>query len=180
MSKKTITIFGSSIPKEGDDEFETAYQLGKLLAKNNYNVCTGGYKGIMQAVSKGSREEGGEAIGVTVRLWNATPNNYLTKEIKCNSLFERISKMIETGDAFIVLQGGTGTLLELAVVWEYMNKRLMERKPVLCHSKMWKDIVYIMDEQIEKEKRVTGLIKYFINVDGIVEYLSDHFKYKYD
>jgi hypothetical protein len=45
---------------------------------------------------------------------------------------------------------------------------------------MWKDIVYIMDEQIEKEKRVTGLIKYFINVDGIVEYLSDHFKYKYD
>jgi uncharacterized protein (TIGR00725 family) len=176
MSKKTITIFGSSIPKEGDDEFETAYQLGKLLAKNNYNVCTGGYRGIMQAVSKGALEEGGEAIGITVDLWGVTPNKYLTKEIKCNSLFERISKLVETGDAFIILQGGTGTLLELAVVWEFMNKRLLERKPVLCHSKMWQDIVYIMDKQIEKEDRVTGLINYCANVGDMVEYLSNHFR----
>jgi predicted Rossmann-fold nucleotide-binding protein len=98
------------------------------------------------------------------------------KEIKCNSLFERILKLVETGDAFIILQGGTGTLLELATVWEFMNKRLLERKPVLCHSKMWKEIVYIMDKQIEKEERVTGLIKYFANVEGMVEYLSNHFR----
>ena len=176
MSKKTITIFGSSIPKEGDDEFETAYQLGKLLAKNNFDVCTGGYGGIMYAVSKGVSEEGGKVIGITVGLWGATPNKYLTKEIKCNSLFERILKLVETGDAFIILQGGTGTLLELATVWEFMNKRLLERKPVLCHSKMWKEIVYIMDKQIEKEERVTGLIRYFANVEGMVEYLSNHFR----
>ena len=179
MSKKTITIFGSSIPKEGEDEFETAYRLGKLLAKNNFNVCTGGYGGIMHAVSKGAIEESGEAIGITVGLWDTTPSKYLTREIKCNSLFERISKLVEAGDAFIVLQGGTGTLLELAVVWEFMNKSLLESKPILCHSKMWKEIVYIMDKQIKKEKRITGLIRYCQNVDGIVEYLSNHFKELY-
>ena len=179
MSKKTITIFGSSIPKEGEEEFETAYWLGKSLAKNNFNVCTGGYRGIMHAVSKGAMEEGGEAIGITVDLWGITPTKYLTKEIKCNSLFERISKLVEIGDAYIVLQGGTGTLLELAVVWEFMNKSLLESKPVLCHSKMWKDIVYIMERQIEKEKRVIGLIKYCKNVDGMVEYLSNHFSELY-
>jgi uncharacterized protein (TIGR00725 family) len=176
MSKKTITIFGSSIPKEGEDEFETAYQLGKLLAKNNFIVCTGGYRGIMHAVSKGASQEGGEAIGITVDLWGTTPSKYLTKEIKCNSLFERISKLVETGDAFIVLQGGTGTLLELAVVWEFMNKSLLERTVILCHSKMWKDIVSIMDKQIEKEQRVTGLIKCCATINEMVDHLSNYFK----
>ena len=35
----------------------------------------------------------------------------------------------------------------------------MMKKPVACHSEMWKEIVSIMEKQIEKEKRVTGLIK---------------------
>jgi uncharacterized protein (TIGR00730 family) len=175
MSRKTITIFGSSLPREGDEEFETAYKLGKLLAQNNFNVCTGGYHGIMNAVSKGAIEEGGEAIGITVDLWGAKPSKYLSTEIKCNTLFERISKLVETGDAFIILQGGTGTLLELAVVWEFMNKNLSKRKPVFCHSKMWKDIVSIIDKQIEREKRLTGLVKYCASVNEMVDLLSNHF-----
>jgi predicted Rossmann-fold nucleotide-binding protein len=47
----------------------------------------------------------------------------VTKEIVCDTLFERIDKLIEIGDGFVVLQGGTGTLLELAAVWEYFNSR---------------------------------------------------------
>ena len=176
MNKKTVTIFGSSLPKEGDEEFETAYQLGKLLAKNNFNVCTGGYKGIMTAISKGATEAGGEAIGITVDLWNVKPNKYLTKEIKCDSLFERISKLVELGDAYVVLQGGTGTLLELSAVWEFMNKNQLKRKPVVCHSQMWKEIVSIMERQIEKEKREAGLIKPCETVNEIVDYLSESFK----
>ena len=176
MNKKTITVFGSSLPKEGEEEFETAYQLGKLLAQKNFNVCTGGYRGIMTAVSKGATEAGGEAIGITVDLWNVKPNKYLTKEIKCDSLFERISKLVELGDAYVVLQGGTGTLLELSAVWEFMNKNQLKRKPVVCHSQMWKEIVSIMERQIEKEKRETGLIKPCETVNEIVDYLSKSLK----
>ena len=176
MNKKTITVFGSSLPAEGDEEFETALQLGRLLAQKNFNVCTGGYRGIMTAVSKGATETGGEAIGVTVDLWNVKPNKYLTKEIKCDSLFERISKLIETGDAYVILQGGTGTLLELSVVWELMNKNLLKRKPVVCYSQMWKEIVLIMERQIEKENRQTGLIKPCENINAMVDYLCESLK----
>ncbi len=176
MNKRTVTIFGSSLPVEGDIEFETAYLLGKLLAQNNFNVCSGGYRGIMNAVSKGAVEEGGEAIGITVDLWNVKPSEYLTKEIKCDTLFDRISKLVEMGDAYVVLQGGTGTLLELSVVWEFMNKNLLETRPVICHSRMWKEIVSVMDKQIEKEKRLTGLVKSCESVNEIVYYLISHFK----
>ena len=40
-NKKFVTIFGSSIPREGDSEYEIAYTLGKKLAENKINVCSG-------------------------------------------------------------------------------------------------------------------------------------------
>ena len=163
--KKCVTVFGSSIPHEGDAEYETAYKLGKKLAESNLNVCTGGFQGIMDAVSKGAVEIGTEAVGITLDFYRAIPSKHLTKEIKCGSLAERLQKLIETGDAYIVLQGGTGTLVELALVWEYINKGMISEKPFACHGLMWHDIVYVMENQIAKEGRQTGLIKCFDDID---------------
>ncbi len=111
--------------------------------------------GTMEAVSKGANENGAEVIGVTVDIWSSDPNKFITKEIKCENLLDRVNKLIELGDAFIVLQGGTGTLLELAAVWELSNKGLMDHKPILCHSSMWQGIVSIMNIQMKKEGRET-------------------------
>jgi len=176
LKRKTITVFGSSIPKEGEEEFTIAYNLGSLLAKNNFDVCTGGFQGIMNAVSKGAAENGTEAIGVTVNLWRAKPSKYLTKNVECSTLFERISKLVELGDAYVVLRGGTGTLLELSVVWEYMNKNMLEVKPIICHSKMWEPLVKIIDDQLEGENRATNLVKCFDNMEEIARYLKEKLK----
>jgi len=169
--QKTITVFGSSQPVESDEQYKLAYELGSLLAQNGFDVCTGGFFGIMEAVSKGAVENGGEAIGVTVNNWGPDGNKYLTKEIKCSSLFERINKLIETGDGFVILQGGTGTLLELAAVWELSNKKLMDNKPIVCHSSMWQAIISIMNIQMKREGRDSELVKAFDNVEEIVNYL---------
>lgn len=169
--KKTITVFGSSLPKERDEQFLFAEELGKKLAKNNFNVCSGGFGGIMNAVSKGAVSAGGKTIGVTVDLWNAPPSPFLTEKIKCKTLFERIEKLISIADGYVILQGGTGTLLELATVWEFINKRMINPKPVVTHSQMWKEIVEVMEKQIETEKRRTGLVKNFDTVDEIVSFL---------
>ena len=170
---KTITIFGSSLPKEGDAEFENAYLLGRLLAQAGFSVCTGGYRGIMHAVSKGAAENGGMAIGVTVDLWGSVPSEYLIEEVKCKTLFERIGKLVEIGDAYVVLRGGTGTLLELAVVWEFMNKNLLVKKPVICHSDMWKSITEIMEAQIRHEGRETGIVKHSDSIKEIADYIIE-------
>ncbi len=174
MTKKTITIFGSSKPEEGDDEYKIAYELGRLLGERKFNVCTGGYYGIMEAVSKGAVEKGSKATGITVKGWSKRGNSYLTNEIECNSLFERLNKLIETGDAYVILQGGTGTLLELAAVWELANKRAMDHKPIACHSSLWQGIISIMNIQMKKEGRSTELVQTFENVEEIVHYLSEH------
>lgn len=170
-NKKFVTVFGSSIPREGENEYEIAYTLGKKLAENKINVCSGGFQGIMDAVSKGANEKGGEAVGVTLDIYNAMASKHLTKQIVTHTLFDRLKTLVEIGDAYIILQGGTGTMLELSLIWEYLNKGMIDKKTVVCHGKMWKKIVSLMEEQIIKEKRRTGLIKCFDEIDDCAEYI---------
>lgn len=173
---KTVTIFGSSIPRPGDAEYESASRLGCLLAEAGLNVCTGGFQGIMDAVSKGASEKGAEAIGVTVNIFNARPSRYLTKEIKCNTLMERLTKLVEIGDAYIILNGGTGTLLELSLVWECINKELIKEKPCAAVGTMWNDMISLMEKQIKREKRKTGLIRCFDEVEKCADYVINSLK----
>lgn len=170
---KTVTIFGSSIPNENDEQYKFAYQLGASLAKNGFNICTGGYKGIMEAASKGAFDNGGLVYGVTVDLWDSEPNPYITIEVREKRLFDRIEKLIELGDAYIILQGGTGTLLEFASVWEYANKNLQQPKPIICQSQMWKGITGTMNNQLKLENRRTDLVVYFNGAQEIVDYLKN-------
>jgi uncharacterized protein (TIGR00725 family) len=66
---RTITVFGSSRPRESDNECTIARHLGAELVKKGFSVCTGGYGGVMEAVSRGAHDEGGQAIGATARYF---------------------------------------------------------------------------------------------------------------
>lgn len=173
---KTVTIFGSSKPFPGEEEYENAYLLGSILGNAGLNICSGGFQGIMDAVSKGADEAGTKATGITVNLYNAIPSKYLTEEIKCDTLFNRLENLINKGDAFIVLPGGTGTLLELSLVWEYFNKGITPLKPFACVGEMWNKLSKIIDERMEFENRKTGLVKSFEKIEDCAEYIISSLK----
>lgn len=173
----TITVFGSSIPQPGDLEYEDAYRLGKFLGEKGFNVCSGGYQGIMGAVSKGASESGVEAIGITVESFKASPSEYLTEIVECDSLFERIKTLVNFADGFIILNGGTGTMLELSVIWEYFNKGFIPVKPVAANGIMWKIIIAEMEKRIKIEKRKTGLIKCFDSIEECAEHVINSVEY---
>ncbi|MGD8779956.1 MAG: LOG family protein [Ignavibacteria bacterium] len=176
MGSKTVTVFGSSIPKPGDREYEDAYFLGKYFGGNNLNVCTGGYQGTMDAVSRGANEKGAEAVGINLEIYNAVPSQYLTNRLIADSLFERLEKLISFADAYVILPGGTGTLLELSLVWEYFNKSMMEHKPIAIYGTMWKNLFTDMEERITFEKRKAGMIKYFEDIKDCAEYIVRELK----
>ena len=172
MTNKTITIFGSSLPIPGEQEYEDAYKISKKLAALGFNICSGGSMGIMDAVSKAAVEEGREAIGVTVKIFNTPATKYLTKEIKCDTLFQRLDNLVNLGDGFIVLPGGTGTLVELSLIWELFNKNVLEEKPTAAFGSLWNDIVSTLDKRVAYEKRKVNLIKLFNSIDDLVEYFN--------
>ncbi|MGE5500163.1 MAG: LOG family protein [Syntrophothermus sp.] len=171
-NKKIITVFGSSLPRSGEQQYEDAYRLGELLAQNNFDLCTGGNMGIMEAVSKAAVNNGARAIGITLNGSFGNCNDYLSEHIICNTLPERINRLAGIGDGFLVLQGGTGTLLELASVWEFINKGFLDTKPVVCYGSMWAGIVETIEKQIQLEKRKTGLVRYSDSIEDCVRYLA--------
>jgi uncharacterized protein (TIGR00730 family) len=143
---KTVTIFGSSLPGADSAAYAEARRLGALLAERGLVVCNGGYAGLMEASSRGAREAGGHTVGVTCSIWPSSPNRWVAEEVRTRSFSERIITLIERGDAYIVLPGGTGTLAELALAWEMMNKSSLSstvggRKPLLVMETYWRPVI---------------------------------------
>jgi uncharacterized protein (TIGR00730 family) len=179
---KTITIFGSSLPHEGSAAYAEARGLGRLLAEGGFAICNGGYGGLMEASARGAREAGGHTIGVTCVLWASRANPWIVEEIRTHSFLERLTTLIERGDAYLVLPGGTGTLAELALVWEMMNKSALAktvggRKPLLVMSPYWQPVIECLKQEGQLNAKSTRrapameIVTLVTTVDEAVEYL---------
>ena len=151
---KTVTIFGSSMPGETTDAYREAQSLGRRLAEAGLAVCNGGYGGLMEASARGAREAGGHTIGVTCNVWTGAANRWIAEEVRTPTFMERLLTLIERGDAYIVLPGGTGTLAELALVWEMMNKSSLSRsvggrKPLLVMVPYWQPVIECLKQETD-------------------------------
>jgi uncharacterized protein (TIGR00730 family) len=136
-----ITVFGSSRPAEGDAWYEEARALGRALAGAGLAVCSGGYGGVMEAVSRGAKDAGGRTLGVTSSSFRRRANRWLDEEVRVGSWEERLFELVRRGDGYVACRGGTGTLVELAVVWEMLNKRVMPRKPFAVLGGFWQPVL---------------------------------------
>jgi uncharacterized protein (TIGR00725 family) len=139
--EQIITVFGSSRPKPDDQEYIEARELGRLLAERGFAVCSGGYGGVMEAVSRGAKDAGGKTYGVTAEFFAREANKWVDVEVRVKTWEERLFELIRLADGFVACKGGTGTLVELAVVWEMLNKSVMPGKPFIVLGEFWKPIL---------------------------------------
>ncbi len=139
-------MFGSSRPRERDAEYEEARELGRMLTTSGFSVCSGGYGGVMAAVSRGAKEGGGKTYGVTAEFFRARANAWIDAEVRVATWQERLFELIRMGHGFVVCKGGTGTLVELAMVWEMLNKSVMTGKPLAVLGNFWTPIIECVRE----------------------------------
>ena len=140
--EKIVTVFGSSRPREGEADYEEARVLGRALAKHGFAVCSGGYGGVMEAASRGAKEAGGKTYGVTAEFFTAAKlNSWVDTEVRMKTWEERLFELIRLADGFVACKGGTGTLVELAVVWEMLNKSVMNGKPFAVLGNFWQPVL---------------------------------------
>ena len=140
--EKIITVFGSSRPREGDSEYEQARELGWALAAKGFTVCSGGYGGVMEAVSRGAKDAGGRTLAVTAEFFSgAQANRWVDEEVKVRTWQQRLFKLVRFGRGYVACKGGTGTLVELAVVWEMINKGVVRPRPFVILGDFWRPIV---------------------------------------
>jgi len=154
---EVVAVFGASAPLPGEPVYEDGVRCGRLLAEAGYAVATGGYAGLMEAVSLGARQAGGRVIGVTVP--DVFPdrsggNEHLTEETRTASLLERIHEMVDLSVASIALPGSLGTATELLVAW---NLAYVARftgatpKPVVAVGEQWRRLIPLLTNELRTD-----------------------------
>ncbi len=173
----TVCVFGANDPADGSSDYESAREVGRILAEMGYRVANGGYGGTMEASARGAKEAGGATLGVTCSLWKSSPNSYVDEVIRTHSLNERIQTLIDLGSGgYVVLPGATGTLAELAWVWELACKGFLKSNlklglelelkpkpdiaapPIVCVGEFWRPLVEMMASSRPKAAKFVTLI----------------------
>jgi hypothetical protein len=141
-----VVVFGGSDARPGEPLWRAAADLGAAVAARGWTLVNGGYGGTMLASAQAARAAGGRTIGVGCTIFKSEPNEHLSETIWTDNLHDRLRTLIELGDACVCLPGSTGTLVELAMVWELVNKGLIDRRPLLCWGEFWRPVVGVFAE----------------------------------
>jgi uncharacterized protein (TIGR00730 family) len=157
--KNVVSIFGSSRPGPRDPDYRLAFEVGRGVAESGLVVCNGGYGGVMEASARGAQEaqapgapQPPRTIGVIAKeAGGRSANRWIESVMIVDTMVDRLLKLIALGDAYVVLKGGTGTLLELAAVWEFMNKGSLQQKPIIVVGPFWNSVVTTLREELELE-----------------------------
>lgn len=148
--KPLISVFGSAGPKPGSSDYGQAQALGTSLGESGFDVLTGGYAGVMEAVSRGANEAGARVLGATCEaIINFRPgicaNDWVTEEVKTETLLKRLGLVTSMCDAVIVLPGGVGTLVELALVWNSIMIGELPQVPIIAIGEPWSEVLAAMN-----------------------------------
>lgn len=94
--------------------YKQASELGREIAKKNCVLITGGRAGVMEAVSKGCQEAGGFSIGILPGEGKQEANKFVDVAIPTGLGDVRNALVVRAGDGIIAMEGGWGTISELA------------------------------------------------------------------
>ena len=139
--ERIVTIFGGSKCVESDPEYDQAKRVGELLAQSGFTICTGGYLGVMEAASRGAREAGGKVLGIVMNQFTHEPNRFLTDKVATPHFYERLQRLITRSVGFVAIRGGMGTVTELSLVWNKIQTKVIDPRPLVLLGDCWPPVV---------------------------------------
>lgn len=125
MSVKQILVIGYSRDHCTKQAYETAYAVGKEIALRGAVLITGGLGGVMEAASKGAKDQDGFVIGIIPHDEKSYANAYCDVVIPTGLGYARDFITAYSADAVIVIGGGVGTAIEAGVAY-------LKTKPIIA------------------------------------------------
>jgi uncharacterized protein (TIGR00730 family) len=141
-----VTIFGSARAKSGTFAYDEVKRLAAALAQMGCDIVTGGGPGLMQAANEGAAAanapERNRSVGIRVDLpFEQEVNPFVEQAFEHKTFFSRLHHFVLTSDAFVVVPGGIGTVLELMMVWQLLQVKHLDGVPLILVGKMWPGLV---------------------------------------
>jgi uncharacterized protein (TIGR00725 family) len=156
---RLVGVMGSARIRPGDPRYEDALRVGREMATAGFVVMTGGYGGLMEAVSRGAAEAGGTVIGLPVRGWGSlAPNAWIGEVRWVDSYFDRLTAFAAC-DAIVALDGGLGTLGEAAVAWANLQTDPGTNPPLVLFGRAWRRLHALIGELLVVDKRDLDLVR---------------------
>ena len=141
-----ITIFGSARIKPDSFAYDGVKQLAAELTKMGCDIMSGGGPGLMQAANEGAISVDPQAlhrsVGIRVDLpFEQELNPFVGLAYEHRTFFSRLHHFMIISDAFVVVPGGIGTLLELSLAWQLLQVRKLYNTPLILVGKMWAELI---------------------------------------
>lgn len=141
-----VTIFGSARAQPGTFVYEEVRRLAAALAEMDCDIITGGGPGLMQAANEGASAakapQRNRSVGIRIELpFEQDVNPFVTTAFEHKTFFTRLHHFVLTSDAFVVVPGGIGTVLELMMVWQLLQVHHIETAPLILVGRMWTGLV---------------------------------------
>jgi len=163
-----VTIFGSARLKPGTPAYEGVKQLAAELTKMGCDIISGGGPGLMQAANEGALSVQPDAlhrsVGIRVELpFEQEVNPFVGQAYEHRTFFSRLHHFMIASDAFVVVPGGIGTLLELSLAWQLLQVRRLYNTPLILVGKMWAELVeWARQTMLIKERELASEIDFTI------------------
>jgi hypothetical protein len=141
-----VTIFGSARLRPGSPAYKGVKQLAAELTRMGCDIVTGGGPGLMQAANEGAASVEANArersVGIRVELpFEQEVNPFVGEVYEHRTFFSRLHHFMLVSDAFVVVPGGIGTLLEMSLAWQLLQVRKLYNTPLILVGEMWKELV---------------------------------------
>lgn len=153
-----VSIFGSARVPKGSWVYREVTRLARALSGMGCDIVTGGGPGLMQAANEGASKAGkggrGSSVGVRIDLpFEQDVNPFVEQAFEHRTFFTRLHQFVLMSDAFVVVPGGIGTVLETLMVWQLLQLRhLDERTPLILIGKMYGELVaWASDHMLDSE-----------------------------
>lgn len=179
---KRVAFFGDASAKENDQHYIDAFETAKLVAENGYITVNGGGTGVMQAATLGAKEGGGK-VEIVIINPKKRMNNYegldekngklSDKVIKTKNYPDRLNKLMEIADAFVIFKGGVGTLSEVGLTWEMAKFEYGKHEPLLFFGNEWKEVVGKIIEELDFDPIEKKVFQFVSNKEEVLETLNN-------
>ncbi|MEE8382459.1 MAG: TIGR00725 family protein [Thermodesulfobacteriota bacterium] len=94
---------------------QLAEEVGKEIARNKATLVCGGLGGVMEASAKGAKQEGGNTVGILPGVSFEDANPFIDIPIVTGLSHARNVLVVRSSHALIAIEGGYGTLSEIAI-----------------------------------------------------------------
>jgi uncharacterized protein (TIGR00730 family) len=131
-----VCLFGSARITAADPLYHTVFELSRALAARGIDIITGGGPGLMEAANAGvfaARHTSSRSYGLTLEFpaLEEPPNPHLDIKSSHKRFSSRLDEFVRLSHGVVVAPGGIGTLLELMYVWQLLQVKMIERRPVV-------------------------------------------------